>query len=258
MVSGPTVTVMPHTGSTAWRGRTRGSRPGVGASPSSLMALHDRREDRQRDLGRRAGADVDAHVRVHAVPLLLGEVELGEHRLTAGVAGDEPDEPDAGVQRRADRSRLVSAVARDHRGDGAVGPGALAARSTDEAERGRQRRHRLGGRRGPDEVQRRRRAATARGRSPTPLLTGTGSPRCWHPASAGRCRRCRAAPAGVRRPRTPARRAQPSAPSRPRTVHRRIPRWSRRRARSPGRPHAPSSAPGRARPSPARTARASG
>ena len=93
-------------------------------------------------------------------PLVLGEVELGEHRLATGVAGDQADEADAGVERRPDRPQ-----ARRRRGSRSPPrrrrpAGHPRCPVDDEAERGRQRGDRLGGRRG-----RRRGAAPATGSS---------------------------------------------------------------------------------------------
>src|SRR3954469_1962195 len=56
-------------------------------------------EDRQRDLLRGVGADVEAGRRVHALAQGVVDVERGEDRRAAAAARDEPDVRDAVAQR---------------------------------------------------------------------------------------------------------------------------------------------------------------
>ena len=89
---GSTVTVMPQIGSTANSGGAsslrRAQRRLVVAA---VAALDDRREDRQRHLGRRPGPDVQARGVVDAREPLLGHAELAQlldEREAALAAGD--------------------------------------------------------------------------------------------------------------------------------------------------------------------------
>ena len=125
--------------------------------------------------------------RAHAGPLGVGEPERVEHGGAALVAGDEPDEADA---RR--RGRPGSTPPRSDRGSTtstAVAPAGLAgpspSRQTGEAERLGERGHRVGDRRGADDARGAGLGAAARGRSPPPRRTGTGSPPCGRRATSG-------------------------------------------------------------------------
>src|SRR4051794_17746852 len=73
-------------------------------------AGHDLGEDRQRDLARRAGADVETGGRVHARAVGVVDVEVGDDGLAALAAGHERDVRDPGLERGGERAVLVAAV----------------------------------------------------------------------------------------------------------------------------------------------------
>ena len=178
-VSGPIVTVIPQTGSTASVGRGAGDAPDA-VSPSTRIGADHGGQDRQGELGRRAGADVEPDVEVHPRRLRLRERQLGEEGGAAGVAADHAHEPDAGVERGAHRSDLV-AVGRDDHGGGALGAG-VGGTPYDEAEAVGQTGERLGGRRGARDVQDGRRQQ----RLQVDLQGAPGQARVDHDAGAGR------------------------------------------------------------------------
>ena len=71
-------------------GSVGGARPaGRGRARRPAHGLHDLGQDGQRDLLRGAGADVQPDRGVHPGPLVVGELELVEHRRAAPPAGDQ-------------------------------------------------------------------------------------------------------------------------------------------------------------------------
>ena len=89
--------------------------PAAGARPSRRTATI-LRQDRERDLGGRARADVETGGHVDARELLLGHAvaaQLGEHAGAALRAGDEADVGQAGLEAAAERVQLVAAVGGD-------------------------------------------------------------------------------------------------------------------------------------------------
>ena len=117
-------TVIPQIGSTASGGAgagagsgARGARAGSNAAVCFPRRTADHgREDRERDLGRRLGADVDAGGHVDAIEVLLGNAvgtQVGEHARAALAAGHEGDVRNAGLEPAAKDVQLVAAVRRD-------------------------------------------------------------------------------------------------------------------------------------------------
>ena len=106
-----TATCMPHTGSTAVscrRGRRGGAR---------VVLCDDLGEDRDRDLRRRARADVEPRRRVQLRAELVGKLERVTDRGAARTAGDERDVRNAGGERLRENTLLVATVrGEDHRG----------------------------------------------------------------------------------------------------------------------------------------------
>ena len=94
-------------------GARRAQRRGVAAP---VARLDEPRDDRQRDLGRRLGLDVQAGGNVDAREQLVGDAclaKLLDERGTALGARDEPDVGKFGLQAGADRLELALAVRRD-------------------------------------------------------------------------------------------------------------------------------------------------
>src|SRR5262245_51210882 len=75
----------------------------------------DAGEDRQRDLRRGAGADVEARRDLDAAEQLLGDAvaaQLADHAVAAGAAGDQAHVRQAGLEAGAQRADLVATVRR--------------------------------------------------------------------------------------------------------------------------------------------------
>ena len=89
--------------------------PAPAARPSRRTATI-LRQDRERDLGRRARTDVETRGHVDARELLLEHAvaaQLGEHSGAALRTGDEADVGQAGLEAPAERVQLVAAVCGD-------------------------------------------------------------------------------------------------------------------------------------------------
>ncbi len=193
-----TATVIPQTGSIARGGRRHGRAPATGTRSPRPAACsprpdgHDLGEDRQRDLGGGAGADVEAGGRVDPVAPLVGrDVRArSQHARAALAAGDQPDVGHAGLQRargapcprrcraRRRRPRIACRPARGARGSGHRARACSPSRRPSACDRGRDRRV-------ADDERRAARAAPARGRSRASRRTGTGCARRRHRPAAG-------------------------------------------------------------------------
>ena len=104
---------MPQIGSSAVIGVAASGRTARVEPPARL---DDRRQDRQRDLGRRARTDVEPGRGVDALQQLLGDAvgtEHVEHRGAALAARHQPDVADARLERRPQDRELVAAVGGD-------------------------------------------------------------------------------------------------------------------------------------------------
>ncbi len=86
---------------------------GGSGQPTAARDPHDVGDDRQTDLRRGAGTDVEADRGVDAGTLLVGRLHLVEHRGTPGATRDQADVSAPGIQSRTDHTRLVAPVARD-------------------------------------------------------------------------------------------------------------------------------------------------
>ena len=152
-------TCIPHTGSVATAttaGAGAEASGGARGTGSAWLALDHLGQDRERDLGGRAGADVQAGGSVQLGGELLGDVELGADRGAALGAGHQRHVADAGAQRLGDHRLLAVAVRGD---DHRRRPGHLDAgagrRAQDVVARRLGHRHdRLGDRRAADDDQR--------------------------------------------------------------------------------------------------------
>ena len=168
--------------------RTRSTRRGVPAAGGERRGARcdDLGEDRQRDLGARARADVQPGRRAHARAQLLRHVERSASS-TAAPRARASDQPDVRARRpssaRGERGLLVAAV----RGDHQRGVAGLGVRRRCRPPRSRaaaaELRQRPGDRRVARRPRRAARAAAARGRSRARRRSGTGWRRRPRPRS---------------------------------------------------------------------------
>ena len=85
----------------------------TGGDTRARRVADDLREDRQRDLLRRARADVEARRGVDARAVVVGDLEGCDHRLAALAARHEAHVGDADVERGGQRVLLVAPVRGD-------------------------------------------------------------------------------------------------------------------------------------------------
>ena len=141
-------TVIPQIGSTASVGR--GGRDGDLGVPGGRGALpaapgDHGREDRQRDLGRGASADVDPGRHVDQLEVRLGDAvgaEVGEHAGAALVARHQADVRHAHLEAAPQRVELVPPVGGDDDGEVARARARVSPPSTATASSPRSRRER--------------------------------------------------------------------------------------------------------------------
>ena len=105
--------------------RARGERAEIWAFPGAAARSprrvgDDGREDRERDLGRRAGADVDPGRHVDQLEVRLGDAvgaEVGEHAGATLVARHQADVRHAHLEAAPQRVELVPPVGGDDDGE---------------------------------------------------------------------------------------------------------------------------------------------
>ncbi len=236
-VSGPTVTVIPHTGSTAWAGAGATVHRGAATSPSTRMLRTISRQDRQaRSRARCARRCRARRARAPARP------PSGVRSSSASSASPRvrlqttPTNPTPAVERRPDRPDLVAPVGGRRPRRSPAWRGASAAGRPRTRAAGASIGDRVGDRRGADQVQERR----GQQRLEVDLQRSARQARVDHDARTGRLREDVVAvgqhPQQHALAPSRGRRAPPSAPTRRRSDRRRSPRSSRRPGRSPGRP----------------------